>query len=54
MAKKLRIRDFLGLVTNSDQLDRKPGALQRSKNIVYVKRGEAKVRAGTRQVQWSN
>lgn len=50
----VRIRDFLGLATNQDTLDKPPGAMDRQKNVTCVVRGKGTVRKGLRQVKWDN
>lgn len=50
----VRIRDFLGLATNQDTLDKPPGAMDRQKNVTCVVRGKGIVRKGLRAVKWDN
>lgn len=50
----VRIRDFLGLATNQDSVDKPPGAMDKQKNLTCVVRGKAQGRRGLRVVKWDN
>ena len=53
-AQGVRIRDFVGLATNMDTLDRPPTAMDKQKNVTCVVRGRGTVRRGLRLVKWDN
>jgi hypothetical protein len=46
----MRMRDFLGQVSNMDPHDLPPGAAQQQVNVTCVKQGQMKVRGGLREV----
>ena len=52
--KPIRIRDFLGLATNQDTIDKPPTAMDKQKNVTCVIRGKGIVRRGMRLVKWDN
>ncbi len=50
----VRIRDFIGLATNMDTLDKPPTAMNKQKNVTCAVRGRGTVRKGLRLVKWDN
>lgn len=50
----VRIRDFLGLATNQDSVDKPPGAMDKLKNLTCIVRGKLQGRRGLRKVKWDN